>query len=99
MFFRQLREGRKNRLWFVQPGGVWRDFFSSGGLPTGSVDVSVPFLGALLPSTRQAGVAVHIVNQVAEVVVLGGSFEPDAAAEVRSHLRHAREDVFYCLPA
>ena len=55
----------------------------------------MPFLRALPPSKRQAGVAVHIVNQVAEVVVLGGSFEPDAPAEVRSHLRHSREDVFY----
>ena len=90
--------GEKNRLLFVQPGGVWRDFFSSSGLPTGSVDVSMPFLRALPPSTRQAGVAVHIVNQVAEVVVLGGSFEPDAPAEVRSHLRHPREDVFHSHP-
>ena len=55
-------------------------------------------LGALPASTGQAGVAVHIVNQVAEVVVLGGSFEPDAAAEVRSHLRHPREDVFHSHP-
>ena len=55
----------------------------------------MPFLRALPPSTRQAGVAVHIADQVAEVVVLGGSFEPDAAAEVRSHLRHAREDMFH----
>ena len=27
--------------------------------------------------------------------MLGRSLESDAAAEVRSHLRHSREDVFY----
>ena len=70
---------------------MWRDFFSSGGLLTDFGDV----WGALLASTGEAGVAIHIVYQVAQVVVLGGSFEPDAPAEVCSHLRHPREDVFY----
>ncbi len=39
------------------------------------------------------GVAVHVVNEVAELLVLGGSFQFDAAAEVGSHLRHLCEDV------
>lgn len=43
----------------------------------------------------QEGIAVHIVDQVAEAVVLTRSFQSDAADVVHSHLLHAPEDVFH----
>ena len=54
--------------------------------------------GCYSPSMRQAGVTVHVVDQVAEVVVLGGPFQTNAAAYIRSHLRHASEDMFHSHP-
>ena len=51
--------------------------------------------GALSFSAGQAGIAVHVVNQVAQMVVLCGSFQPDAPTPVGSHLRHPREDVLH----
>ena len=43
----------------------------------------------------QEGIAVHIVDQVAEAVVLTRSFQSDAADVVHSHLLHSPEDVFH----
>lgn len=43
----------------------------------------------------QTGIAVHVVNQVVEVVVLRGSFQPDAPTPVGSHLRHPCEDMLH----
>lgn len=36
----------------------------------------------LPPSTHQAGIAVHVIDQIAEVVVLRGPFQPDATTDV-----------------
>ena len=43
----------------------------------------------------QERIAVHIVDQVAEVVALTRSFQSDAADVVHSHLLHSPEDVFH----
>ena len=46
-------------------------------------------------STHQAGVAIHVVNHVSDVVVTGRSFQSDASTDVVAHLRYSPKYVFY----
>jgi hypothetical protein len=43
--------------------------------------------------SREEGVAVHVVDEIGEVVVACCSLQADAPTEVRAHLRHASEYV------
>lgn len=46
-------------------------------------------------SAHQAGIAIHVIDQVAQVVVLRRPFQPDASTPVATHLRHSCEDVLH----
>jgi len=52
-----------------------------------------PFSGLSGRSAAQEGIAVHIVNEVAESVVLPGPSQADGSQPVHRHLGHSSEDM------
>ena len=86
-FHSRLFVGAKSGL-LIQYFGALRDIPPSPLLPPS-------LFGGILRLSFQEGIAVHIVDQVAEAVVLTRSFQSDAADVVHSHLLHSPEDVFH----